>query len=134
MLHNKQGIFQFKNSKMTLMFQKEVGQRIAAPSGNSLRGRLSVMSQSICDVKEVYLVNPASFVPSPKVSAVVVNLTPLEVPIIQCMGWDAEMLPLLELAGISSFLRPQDIDTDKICALAKILEDRNIKLPFSKDY
>ncbi|PVZ98077.1 hypothetical protein BB558_002507 [Smittium angustum] len=131
MLYNKEGIFSLPNPKLTLMFQKEVGQRIAADAGNNLRGRLSVMSQSICNVRELYAVKSSSFVPQPKVNAIVVGLEPLETPLLECKMWNPEMLPLLEEANIMSFLRPQDIETEAICKLAKILEDRNIQLPQS---
>ncbi|OBZ88832.1 Dimethyladenosine transferase 1, mitochondrial [Choanephora cucurbitarum] len=61
---------------MTLMFQKEVGQRIVAPVSTSKRGRLAVMAQSLCEVKEVYHVPATVFVPKPKVDASVVQLVP----------------------------------------------------------
>ncbi|KAG2200931.1 hypothetical protein INT47_003166 [Mucor saturninus] len=61
---------------MTLMFQKEVGDRIAAEVSTSKRGRLAVMAQSLCHVKEVYKVPATIFVPRPKVDASVVQLSP----------------------------------------------------------
>lgn len=42
----------------------------------SKRGRLAVMAQSLCNVKEVYKVPATIFVPKPKVDASVVQLTP----------------------------------------------------------
>lgn len=52
---------------MTLMFQKEVGERLGARPSTEQRGRLSVMAQALCDVKTVYHVPFTVFVPRPKV-------------------------------------------------------------------
>ena len=51
-------------------------QRIVAPVSTSKRGRLAVMAQSLCEVKEVYHVPATVFVPKPKVDASVVQLIP----------------------------------------------------------
>ncbi|KAI8057414.1 S-adenosyl-L-methionine-dependent methyltransferase [Thamnidium elegans] len=73
----KEGMFGIGNDIwMTLMFQKEVGDRIAAPISTSKRGRLAVMAQSLCHVKEVYKVPATVFVPRPKVDASVIQLRP----------------------------------------------------------
>ncbi|CAO3615245.1 unnamed protein product [Cunninghamella echinulata] len=74
----RQGIFGISTQSawMTLMFQKEVGDRIAAKESTKHRGRLAVMAQSLCDVKEVYHVPASVFVPKPKVDASVVQLIP----------------------------------------------------------
>ncbi|KAI9321791.1 S-adenosyl-L-methionine-dependent methyltransferase [Dichotomocladium elegans] len=61
---------------MTLMFQKEVGERLEALPSTEHRGRISVMAQSLCKVKTVYQVPSTVFVPRPKVDAAVVQLTP----------------------------------------------------------
>ncbi|KAI8879647.1 S-adenosyl-L-methionine-dependent methyltransferase [Backusella circina FSU 941] len=73
----REGLFGIGNDVwMTLMFQKEVGDRIAADASTSKRGRLAVMAQSLCHVKEVYKVPSTVFVPKPKVDASVVQLRP----------------------------------------------------------
>jgi 16S rRNA (adenine1518-N6/adenine1519-N6)-dimethyltransferase len=61
---------------MTLMFQKEVGERITAQVGTKAYGRLSVISQWLCDVKKVYDLPPSAFTPPPKVSSCVMKFTP----------------------------------------------------------
>ena len=61
---------------MVLMFQKEVAMRIAAPPGNKVYGRLSVLVQALCDVKLVFDVPPQAFVPAPKVTSSVVWFKP----------------------------------------------------------
>ncbi|KAI9487067.1 MAG: S-adenosyl-L-methionine-dependent methyltransferase [Benjaminiella poitrasii] len=74
---SRNGLFSVKNDIwMTLMFQKEVGDRIVADVSSSKRSRLSVMAQSLCHVKEVYKVPSSVFVPKPKVDANVIQLIP----------------------------------------------------------
>ena len=63
-------------SSMTLMFQKEVAQRIVAPPGGKAYGRLSVLAQWLCDVRILFDLSPAAFVPPPKVMSSVVHFTP----------------------------------------------------------
>ena len=61
---------------MTLMFQQEVADRIAAPPDSSAYGRLSVLAQWVCDVTMLLRLPPAAFVPPPKVWSAVVGFTP----------------------------------------------------------
>ena len=63
---------------MTLMFQKEVAERIAAAPGNKAYGRLAVLAQWLCRVEPVMDVPPQAFVPPPKVTSAVLRFTPLE--------------------------------------------------------
>jgi 16S rRNA (adenine1518-N6/adenine1519-N6)-dimethyltransferase len=60
---------------MTLMFQKEVAQRIVAPPGSPAYGRLGVLAQAVCDCQIVVDVPAGAFVPPPKVDSAVVRLT-----------------------------------------------------------
>ncbi|KAJ2768422.1 hypothetical protein IWQ57_003540, partial [Coemansia nantahalensis] len=71
MLAQRRGIFASPQVSMTLMFQKEVGDRITAGHSEGARGRLSVVAQSLCDAFRIYSVPAAAFVPRPKVDAVV---------------------------------------------------------------
>jgi 16S rRNA (adenine1518-N6/adenine1519-N6)-dimethyltransferase len=61
---------------MTLMFQKEVALRIAAAPGSKTFGRLSVLSQAICEASVVMDLPARAFTPPPKVDSAVVRLTP----------------------------------------------------------
>lgn len=61
---------------LTLMFQKEVAQRIIAKSGNSQYGRLGILANLICDTKILFDVPNTAFVPRPKVQSAVVQLIP----------------------------------------------------------
>jgi 16S rRNA (adenine1518-N6/adenine1519-N6)-dimethyltransferase len=62
--------------RLTLMFQQEVAERIAAPPGTDAYGRLSVLAQWICATELRLRIPPAAFVPPPKVWSAVVVLTP----------------------------------------------------------
>ncbi len=62
--------------RMTLMFQQEVAERIAAPPGSDAYGRLSVLAQWLCRVELRLRIPPTAFVPPPKVWSAVVVLTP----------------------------------------------------------
>ncbi|ORX51882.1 S-adenosyl-L-methionine-dependent methyltransferase [Hesseltinella vesiculosa] len=84
MIPEAQGLFGVSNKGaiMTLMFQKEVGDRMAAPVSSHERGRLAVMTQSVCDVEKVYKVPSTVFVPKPKVDASVIQMTPKKVKLL----------------------------------------------------
>ena len=62
--------------RLTLMFQHEVAERICAGVGTPAYGRLSVLTQWICDARIVMRLPPEAFTPPPKVSSAVVSLTP----------------------------------------------------------
>jgi len=65
---------------MTLMFQKEVADRIAAPVNDDAYGRLAVICQAICQAKVVMDLPARAFTPPPKVASAVVRLDPLAEP------------------------------------------------------
>ena len=63
-------------SQMTLMFQKEVADRLVAQPKTQQYGRLSIMAQSICDVNIEFHVNKKAFFPPPKVLSTIVIFRP----------------------------------------------------------
>ena len=65
---------------LTLMFQKEVAQRIVAQPGGKAYGRLSVLAQWRCDARLLFELPPQAFTPPPKVTSAVVHLTALPEP------------------------------------------------------
>jgi 16S rRNA (adenine1518-N6/adenine1519-N6)-dimethyltransferase len=65
-------------SEMILMFQKEVAQRIAAQSSSKAYGRLSILSQWLCETKIAFDVPASAFTPPPKVTSSIVRLVPRE--------------------------------------------------------
>jgi len=58
------------------MFQKEVAQRIVAPSGNKVYGVISVLVQAFFDTEYLFDVSEKCFTPPPKVKSAVIRLTP----------------------------------------------------------
>ena len=65
---------------MTLMFQKEVANRIVAHPGSKAYGRLSVMSQWRCNTKIALNIPATAFTPPPKVESAVVHFEALNEP------------------------------------------------------
>ncbi len=63
-------------ASMTLMFQKEVAERIVAPAGTKSYGRLSVISQWRTEARKLFDVDRRAFTPPPKVTSSIVQLIP----------------------------------------------------------
>ena len=131
---------------MTLMFQREVGQRITAEIGGSAYGRLAVMAQWLCDVRSVFDIPPQAFVPPPKVTSSVVQLTPRPQPLAPadktCLedvtralfGQRRKMLrssiKTLKLDGLLEGLpltgdeRPERLSIEDFCLIAEALRQK----------
>ena len=62
--------------RMTLMFQREVADRIAAPVGADAYGRLAVLAQTLATVELAMTLPARAFTPPPKVDSAVVRLIP----------------------------------------------------------
>jgi 16S rRNA (adenine1518-N6/adenine1519-N6)-dimethyltransferase len=65
---------------LTLMFQREVAERIVAAPGSKDYGRLSILSQWRSDARIVMNVHRSAFVPPPKVMSAVIHLVPRVMP------------------------------------------------------
>ena len=83
---------------LTLMFQKEVAQRIVAQPGEGAYGRLAVRAQWRCEARIALTLPPEAFTPPPKVHSAVVHLTALPAP-----RWpaDAAVLSRVVAAGFN---------------------------------
>ena len=66
---------------LTLMFQREVAERIAAPPGGKTYGRLAVLAQWRTEPRILFDVAPRAFTPQPKVTSSVVQLVPRPHPL-----------------------------------------------------
>jgi 16S rRNA (adenine1518-N6/adenine1519-N6)-dimethyltransferase len=127
--------------RLTLMFQKEVAQRLTAAAGSAAYGRLSVIAQWRCQVAYEFTVDPRAFTPPPQVTSAVVTLIPRERPL---AGADMAALERVTAAAfgqrrkmLRSSLRPLGIDAadagilatrragelsvEDFCALARLL-------------
>jgi 16S rRNA (adenine1518-N6/adenine1519-N6)-dimethyltransferase len=134
---------------LTLMFQKEVADRIAAAPGSKAYGRLSVLCQWRCSVAKLFDINRSAFTPPPKVTSTLVRLVPqpmgeprcrlaaLERVTAAAFGQRRKMLrsslkslgldtpALLAAAGIDGELRAEDIGVSGFARLAQLLDAEN---------
>ena len=83
---------------LTLMFQKEVAERIVAKPGSKAYGRLALMVQWRAEARIVLTLPPEAFTPPPKVSSAVVHIVALPAPRYPA---DAGVLARLTAAGSS---------------------------------
>ncbi len=129
---------------MTLMFQKEVAERIVAAPGSKAYGRLSVLAQALCDAEIVMELPARAFTPPPKVASAVVRLTPrpdrpgdavvedLQRVTAAAFGQRRKMLrsslkplggeALCRSAGVDASLRAEDLSVAQFLVLAQRLE------------
>ncbi|TDG37973.1 16S rRNA (adenine(1518)-N(6)/adenine(1519)-N(6))-dimethyltransferase RsmA [Pedobacter changchengzhani] len=70
--------------EMVGMFQKEVAQRCASPSGTKDYGILSVFLQAYYKIEYLFTVKPGTFNPPPKVNSAIIRLTRNEVEALDC--------------------------------------------------
>lgn len=110
-------------SALTLMFQKEVADRISAPTGNKSYGRISVLSQLVCNVERLFDLNPNCFVPAPKIWSSVLLFTPKTEKISQVDLNKVEKITALAFSQRRKMIR-QSLkslpDLDKLCAAAGV--------------
>lgn len=64
-------------TSLTLMFQKEVADRITAPTNCKDYGRISILAQLLCQIDRLFDINPNCFVPAPKIWSSVLLFRPL---------------------------------------------------------
>lgn len=75
---------------LTLMFQREVAQRLGAEPGTHAYGRLSVLTQWRARPHILFDIAPSAFTPPPKVTSSVVQIVPLPSPAAECELPDLE--------------------------------------------
>ncbi|MCE8441816.1 16S rRNA (adenine(1518)-N(6)/adenine(1519)-N(6))-dimethyltransferase RsmA [Rhodovulum sulfidophilum] len=132
-------------SSLTLMFQKEVAERIVALPGSKAYGRLALLAQWRAEARIALRLPPEAFTPPPKVSSAVVHLTALPRPRFEAdpavlervvaaafgqrrkmlrsslKGLAPEIEDLLRMAGIAPTERAEQIPLEGFCALARAL-------------
>lgn len=132
---------------MTLMFQKEVAERITALPGTKSYGRLSILSQWKTNAKIVMSLPPEAFSPPPKVNSAVVNFEALTLPrfpapakllsttVAMAFNQRRKMLrsslkaaapnieKVLQNSGLDPTARAEEISLEQFCALARQLAD-----------
>lgn len=133
---------------LTLMFQKEVAQRLSAAPRERAYGRLAVITQWLCEVEPLFDIRPQAFTPPPKVTSTLVALRPRAEPL-HAVSWAAlervtaaafgqrrKMLrqsvkslggdpaALLAAAGVAETCRAEELSPSAFCALAQALAER----------
>lgn len=127
---------------MTLMFQKEVAERIVATEGDRAWGRLGVLTDWRCQAAIAFDLPPQAFTPPPKVTSSVVMAQPRDTPLPadlkaveqitrSAFGQRRKMLrqslkslggaTLLEAAEIDGTARAEQLDTAAFVRLANVL-------------
>ena len=127
--------------RMVLMFQREVAERIVAPSGGKSYGRLAVLSQWRAECRILFNLPPRAFTPPPKVASTLVEFIPrpdprpvggaamLERLTAAAFGQRRKMLraslkglpgalEALERVGIDPVLRAEQVSVADFCALS----------------
>ncbi|MGE5503531.1 MAG: 16S rRNA (adenine(1518)-N(6)/adenine(1519)-N(6))-dimethyltransferase RsmA [Actinomycetota bacterium] len=130
---------------LVLMFQKEVVDRLAAAPRTPHYGRLSVITQWLCEVRPLFNVDKRAFTPPPAVMSTVVRLEPRPQPLAPArfetlervtaaaFGQRRKMLrsslkplgdaeALLASTGLPPTARAEEIDVAGFCALARALD------------
>ena len=126
---------------LTLMFQREVADRIVAEPGSSAYGRLSILTQWRTTARMAMPVHRSAFTPPPKVMSAVVHITPKEAPegvspkameqlTAAAFGQRRKMLrqslkglpgalDCLEMCGIASDRRAETVSVNEFVALGR---------------
>lgn len=130
---------------LTLMFQREVVDRLAARPRSPHYGRLSVITQWLCEVRPQFNLSQRAFTPPPKVESAVVRLIPRPQPLAPArfeamervtaaaFGQRRKMLrsslkglgdadALLAATGLPPTARAEELSVEDFCALARAVQ------------
>jgi len=136
----------FRPASLTLMFQREVVDRITATVDDEAYGRLAVLAAATASARKVMDVPAQAFTPPPKVTSAVVRLVPLETSMpsdllealqqitAAAFGQRRKMLrsslkalggeALCQAAGLSADRRAETVDLSGFLDLARALQGR----------
>jgi 16S rRNA (adenine1518-N6/adenine1519-N6)-dimethyltransferase len=138
-------------STLTLMLQKEVAERMAAPPGGKEYGPLSIFVQLVSNLSIRFFVKPTAFFPPPKVESAVIHMTWKEKPMVEvkdeewfkkivkgCFGYRRKTLinalkhsdlplpndiePKVKKIGIDPQRRPETLSIQEFVLLADTLK------------
>jgi 16S rRNA (adenine1518-N6/adenine1519-N6)-dimethyltransferase len=128
---------------LTLMFQREVAERLVAAPRSPAYGRLSVLVQWLCETKILFDIPARAFTPPPKITSSVIRLVPRAAPLAPAdkstlervtaaaFGQRRKMLrsslrslgvpvePLLAETNIAPTARAEELSIAEFCALAR---------------
>ena len=126
---------------LTLMFQKEVADRIVAKQGSKNYGRLSILTNWLTKSKKLFDIPREAFIPRPKITSSVIQLKPLHKPLYDVSFESIEKITqmafsqrrkmiktslkkvngqiILKELNISPNLRPENLSIIDFCKIAK---------------
>ena len=126
---------------LTLMFQKEVADRIVAKQGSKNYGRLSILTNWLTKSKKLFDIPSEAFIPKPKITSSVIQLRPLNKPLYDVSFESIEKITqmafsqrrkmiktslkkvngqiILKELNISPNLRPENLSIIDFCKIAK---------------
>ena len=131
---------------LTLMFQKEVAERIVASQNNKKYGKISVLVQLLGSAEYLFTVQRDLFSPAPKVDSAVVKITPYKKPLFDVdivglknllrrlfcyrrkmvhtilKGLFYNLHEVLEKLEIDMKARPEDLSVEQFCQLTNHLK------------
>ena len=133
---------------LTLMFQKEVAERIVAKPGSKNYGRLSILTNWLTESSKLFDVPSEAFIPRPKVKSSIIQLKPLSKPLYEVSFEALEKIThlafsqrrkmlksslreingkkILEDLNISPNLRPENLSIIDFCKIAeKSIQSKN---------
>ena len=132
----------------TLMFQKEVAERIVSSPGNKSYGRLSVLARWLTKPRAMFDIPATAFVPPPNVTSSVINLEVRPEPLAPARREDLELVTraafgqrrkmlrralssiggaeMLANANVPEDARAEDLSVEQFCAIARVLGDREL--------
>ena len=131
----------------TLMFQTEVAARITAPADTGAYGRLSIITQWLCETELLFHINAKAFTPPPQVQSTVVRLVPRANPIparrqtlervtasafgqrrkmlrqsLRAVAPNADAEGLCRATGVDPTARAETLTVEQFCALANAVD------------
>ena len=126
---------------LTLMFQKEVADRIVAKQGSKNYGRLSILTNWLTKSKKLFDIPSEAFIPRPKITSSVIQLKPLHKPLYDVSFESIEKITqmafsqrrkmiktslkkvngqiILKELNISPNLRPENLSIIDFCKIAE---------------
>lgn len=132
----------------TLMFQKEVAERIVATQGSKSYGRLSVLARWLTESHAQFDIPASAFVPPPNVTSTVVGLEVRSTPLAQARREDLEIVTraafgqrrkmlrralaqiggsdILAAANVPDDVRAEDLSVEQFCAIARVLGEHGL--------
>lgn len=141
---------------LTLMFQREVAERVVARPGTKAYGRLSVLGQWRSEPRLLFPVHPSAFTPPPKVTSAVLRVVPQATPraalgsaspadlervVAAAFSQRRKMLrqslksllsdpaPLLSAAGIEGTRRAETLTIDEFLTLTRTFAEGGVRNP-----